>query len=306
MSLLNLDNKIVFVTGGTGTIGYQVVKELLVRGAFVIVYSRDQNKQFQMAYDISSKRVTYKNGDVCDFDLLRRSMDGADYVIHCAASKHVPLCEQNADSAIKVNVNGTRNVLQACVENKIKGFILVSTDKAVDPTSVMGSTKLLAERLTLEFSSILCASVVRLGNVFASNGSVVPTFADRIKNKLDLIVTDKRADRFFITKKDASSFIVNCLCMAKSGRIFIKKMKQLNIYQLAECMGGVGYPITVTSLTQGEKITEKLYSSDESPRINHHDDYLEVGDEPKVPYIEGCDFGFYTDQEIMDMLKEIK
>ncbi len=301
-----LDGKIVFVTGGTGTIGGQVVRELLTQGASVIVYSRDQNKQFKMHHDLSSARVTYKNGDVCDYKLLKRSMIGADYVIHCAASKHVPLCEQNVDSSIKVNVNGTRNVLEACVKNNINKFLLLSTDKSVNPTSVMGATKFLAERLTLDFSTSLNAAVVRLGNVFASNGSVVPTFADRIKNSLPLIVTDKNANRFFITKKDVAKFIVDRLIDMETGNIYVKKMKQLNIYQLAQCMGGVGYPITFTSLTSGEKIDEKLYSREESYKIKDCVDYLTITQEQSNLYNDNFSHSTYNNSEIIEMLKETK
>lgn len=301
-----LDGKIVFVTGGTGTIGGRVVRELLTRGASVIVYSRDQNKQFRLDHDLASTRITYKNGDVCDYELLDRSMRGADYVVHCAASKHVPLCETNVDSSIKVNVNGTRNVLQACVTNNIARFLLLSTDKAVDPTSVMGATKFLAERLTLDFSTAINASVVRLGNVFASSGSVVPTFADRIKHGLPLIVTDKNANRFFITQKDIANFIVDRLIDMTTGKVYVKKMKQLNIYQLAECMGGVGYPINLTSLTSGEKLDEKLYSHQEASRIKDHGDYISINGESTSLYDDNFTSGTYTNSEIIEMLKDIK
>lgn len=305
MSSFALDGKTVFVTGGTGTIGGQVVRELLSQGSRVIVYSRDQNKQFKMAYDISSKRVTYKNGDICDYELLKRSMSGSDYVIHCAASKHVPLCEENVDSAIKVNVNGTRNVLEACVHNGVQRFILLSTDKAVDPVSVMGATKFLAERLTLDFSTALCASVVRLGNIFASNGSVVPTFRDRIKDKLKLVVTSTDAVRFFLTQKDAASFIVERMKETTTGRIYLKKMKRINIYSLAEIMGGPGYPIEVTYLGGGEKIDEALYAYSEFKTMQDHGGYLEIHSETPGPHpTELFRDEFYTRQEIIEMLKD--
>lgn len=300
-----LDNKRVFVTGGTGTIGSQVVRRLLEEGAYVTVYSRDQNKQFKMNYDLESKRVKFVNGDILDYNILSRSMVGSQYVIHCAASKHVPLCENNVDSAIKNNIEGTRNVLIAALHNKIKRYLQLSTDKAVVPTSVMGATKFLAERLALEFNQLFPCSIVRLGNVFASNGSVVPTFKDRIKHNLPVIVNNPNAVRYFISQKDCGEFIVNRLMDMKGGEIFIKKMKVMTIQKLAECMvPNVGYPINTGTLTPGEKIKEALVTPDEAKGAFDRGDYIVLNSGEK----NQCDprVEFFTDDEIYQMLKEIK
>jgi len=301
---MRLDAKKVFVTGGTGTIGSQVVHRLLEEGAKIVIYSRDQNKQFKMDHNVASKRITYINGDITDLDLLARSMHGCSMVVHCAASKHVPLCETNVDSAIKNNVEGTRNVLKAATFNNIQRLLHLSTDKAVNPTSVMGATKFLAERLVLEFNSMLPCSIVRLGNVFASNGSVVPTFQDRIKHGLPLIVTNPNAVRYFISQKDCGEFIVDRLCDMKGGEVFIKKMKLMTMQKLAECMTPPGYTITYTSLTQGEKLKESLVTQEELPRAFDAGDYIIVNGEKR----NQCDpkVEFFTDDEIYQMLKELK
>jgi FlaA1/EpsC-like NDP-sugar epimerase len=301
---MRLDNKKVFVTGGTGTIGGQVVHRLLEEGAYVTIYSRDQNKQFKMDYDIASKRVKYVNGDICDPDLLTRSMRGQDIVIHCAASKHVPLCELNVDSAIKNNIEGTRNVLLACVCNDIKKMIHLSTDKAVNPTSVMGATKFLAERLVLEFNGIFPCSIVRLGNVFASNGSVVPTFLDRIKHGFPINVTDPNATRYFITQRQCGEFIVDRLCDMQGGEIFIKKMKVMTIKKLAECMIPIGHTITYSKLTPGEKIKESLVTQEETARAFDAGSYIVLNGHQ----VNQCDskVEFFEDDEIHKMLKEMK
>lgn len=299
----SLDNKTVMVTGGTGSIGSQVVKELLQEGANVIVYSRDQNKQFKMNYSFASKRVTFKNGDICDQSLLMRAMKNVDVVIHCAASKHVGLCEQNADSAIKVNVEGTRNCLQVSLQRGVNRFILLSTDKAVNPTSVMGSTKFLAERLTMEFAKSFPCSIVRLGNVFGSNGSVVEIFKDRIANKLPIIVNDSEAMRFCLTIKEAGQFIVDRVKEMNGEEIFIKRMKYLKIGQLAECMAPVGYAIASGTLSHAEKKIEALCTDGERYFSHPHDkDFFEINSTRREDSFDPIFYQF-TNDEINQMLK---
>ena len=306
-SLTNFDGKRVLVTGGTGTIGSRVVHNLLEEFAKVTVFSRDQNKQFKMNYDIASKRVQYVNGDVCDKELLLRVTSGVDFVIHCAASKHLPLCETNVDSAVKVNVEGTRNVLECCRANGVKRFLLLSTDKSVHPSSVMGATKFLAERLAIEFNQWFPCSVVRLGNVFASNGSVVPTFLDRIKFQLPLVVNDPVAIRYFMTRNEAGRFIVDRLKDMTGGEIFVKKMKFMTILQLAEVMRpDPGYKIKIGTLTQGEKRKEDLISQEEARKTVDMGSYYivsEKGDIKPANY-ESVLVKQFTNEEIKEMMEE--
>jgi UDP-N-acetylglucosamine 4,6-dehydratase len=304
----SLDNKTVFVTGGTGSIGSQVVRDLLTEGAKVVVYSRDQNKQFSQGMASSSKRVTYLNGDICDYPLTFRSLTGADLVVHCAASKHVAACEENPDSAIKINVEGTRNVLMACMARGVKKFLLLSSDKAVHPACVMGTTKFLAERLTLEFGRYFPCSVVRLGNVFGSSGSVVEVFRDRIKNKLPLIVKDPSASRYFVTRREAGGFIVDCLKRMEGGEIFLKQMKHCRISQIAQVIAEPGYPIAGgNGLEQGEKANEALFSNDEMPYVQSHGTYF-VFSKKNSPRATPSEWErlpgeCFSNDEIKDMLK---
>lgn len=305
-SSLNLDGKTVLVTGGTGTVGSVVVSTLLSECAKVKVFSRDQNKQFKMNYKHASKRIEFVNGDICDSSILSRAVKGSDCVVHCAAAKHVPLCESNADTAIKVNVEGTRNVLNECARWGVERFIMLSTDKAVNPTSVMGATKFLAERLTLEYSKILKCAVVRLGNVFASNGSVVPTFLDRIKYKLPIVVNNPSAVRYFIAKRDAGKFIVDRLKDMENGDIYIKKMKVMTIMALAEAMKpDVGYEVRIGELSQGEKIKEMLITQEESRRALDCGDYITVSPAQLSVEVINPKVEFFTKEEILELLRGI-
>lgn len=306
--MLSLDNKKVFVTGGTGTIGSQVVNQLLSQGALVTVYSRDQNKQFEMHYALGSNRVHFVNGCIEDKDILYRAMREHDYVIHAAASKHVPGCEKNVDSAIKINVEGTRNVLEMARHAKIKKVLFVSTDKAVYPTSVMGATKFLAERLVLEFNPTLCASVVRLGNVFGSQGSVIPTLYGQIERRLPLILNDPDAVRYFISQKNAGEFVVNRLIEMKGKEVFVPKMKKMMINDIVEAIKpSPDYPVSVRQLGWGEKLDEELFMAFELKSVHALPDYFMInGKEPNEPYYpEFHKPAFYTRTEIKKMLKEI-
>jgi UDP-N-acetylglucosamine 4,6-dehydratase/5-epimerase len=307
MSSSSLDNKIVLVTGGTGSVGNLVVRELLQRGASVVVYSRDQNKQHKMKYDVASRRVVYKQGDICDPQILSRAMKGVEMVIHCAAAKHVPLCETNPDSAIKTNVEGTRNVLVAALQRGVKKCLMLSTDKAVNPSSVMGATKLLAERLFLEFSECMPSAIVRLGNVFASSGSVVPMFQARIKDKLPLIVNDPSAERFFISQKEAARFIVESLENMQGGEVFVKKMKLANIMELAKVVSpAVDYPIRIGQPSQGEKTLEHLFTQQERWMMEEKQGHFVIDRKPRTAPIPEYKPDYLTTQELQQMLKGAK
>jgi len=284
-----------------------VVKNLLTEGAYVTIYSRDQNKQFKMNDEFSSKRITYINGDICDWANLHRSMAKHTIAVHCAASKHVPLCEKNVYSAVFVNVIGTQQVLEGAFLHKYEKVLLLSTDKAVDPVSVMGCTKFLAERLALEYNRVIPVSIVRLGNVFASNGSVVPTFMSRINQGLPLVVKNEKSVRYFITKLEVGEFIVKSLKEMNGNEIFIKNMKVMEIMKLAKAMCPVGHELKVEELTRGEKIKERLLTQEEAQRVVSKDGYYVIGKDKRKDdqKFESLKVEFYTDEEIKGMLKAI-
>lgn len=275
-------NKNILITGASGSIGKAVLFELSNFNCKVIrAMSNDENGLYDLSQELKinfnqnnfensmqKKKIRLIHGDITDKERCISLCENIDYIIHAAAMKHVPLCEYNPFEANKINVLGTQNLVFAALENKVKKFLFISTDKVVQPTSVLGCTKLLAEKIVINANSIkgfkkTIFSCVRFGNVIGSRGSILPQFIDQIKNKKNLTVTDKKMTRFFMTKKQAVNAITNSLFFMRGGEIFVPKnlisFKIINLAKsLLELYGSGKSKIVFIGKRTGEKIHEKL------------------------------------------------
>ena len=276
MNKKTINGKVVLVTGGTGSIGSVLVEKLIKDYAPKKVRILDHSEiglfEATRKYQNNTK-VRFLLGDVRDKDRMMIALKGVDVVFHAAALKHVALNEYSPFESVKTNVIGTKNVLEAALANKIETFINISTDKAANPTSTMGASKLLAERLTVganyfKGKAKTVFSSVRFGNVLNSSGSVVPIFMDQIKKGKPVTVTDKRMVRYFMTIEGAVSLILKAAKVAQGGEVFILKMPALKIVDLAEVLiekyGNKKIEIKEIGKRPGEKIYEKIVTSTEA------------------------------------------
>lgn len=257
-------NKVVLVTGGAGSIGSQVVRSLLGLGVKrVVVFDWWENGVFYLQNEIDSPLVEYVIGDVKTKKICRTMKKyKPDVVIHASAYKHVPLMQSNPLEAFNNNVWGGLNVMQCAVKYDVKNFVLVSTDKAVNPTNVMGATKRILELLMLEMEGDTKFNAVRFGNVIQSNGSVVPTFLKQLKEGKDLTVTHRNITRYFMTKREASELILMSAMMCEDREIFLLDMGQpVKIHDLAKALiedNKSKSKIKISGLRRGEKLYEEL------------------------------------------------
>lgn len=280
------EEKTILVTGGVGSIGKEIVKELLQYKIKAIrVLDNNETGLFDLKQELQTDKLRTFIGDVRDKDRLKRAMEGVDIVFHAAALKHVPLCEYNPFEAVKTNVVGTQNVIEAAMDEDVEKFIMISTDKAVNPINVMGATKLLAERLTISANLYkgkrrIALSCVRFGNVLGSRGSVVPLFMKQIKEMKKITLTDADMTRFVMPVWNAVSLVLKACEMAKGGEIFVLKMPVVKIGDLAEAIieeiaPRYGYQpeeieIETIGKRAGEKDYEELMTEDEA--INAYED----------------------------------
>ena len=266
---LALADKSVLVTGGTGSFG-QMLIETILKGEHprrLIVFSRDELKQHEMQQRFNAPCMRYFLGDVRDAERLRRAMDAVDIVVHTAALKQVPACEYNPFEAVKTNILGAVNVIDAAIDTGVEQVIALSTDKAVNPINLYGATKLCAEKLFVQGNAYVGArrtkfSCARYGNVVASRGSVIPLFQQQKKTGV-LTITDKRMTRFWLTLTAGVEFVLQCLDRMQGGEIFIPRIPSMNIMELVEAIAP-GCETEVTGIRPGEKIHELLVSSDEA------------------------------------------
>lgn len=271
-------NKSILITGGTGSLGQELTKYILknldVRK--LIIFSRDEQKHFHMEQRFSDKRIRHFIGDIRDYNRLSLALKDVDYVIHAAAQKHVLLSEYNPQECIKTNVYGTENVINACILNKIKKCILISTDKAVNPINMYGATKLTAEKLILNANNLsgkngTIFSAVRYGNVLGSKGSIIPFFIKLHKEKKPIPLTDKEMTRFWISFEDAVKFVINSLVSCKPGEIYIPKIKSVKISDIIKIISPKS-KISIIGVKRGEKIHEELISDSETFYTNENKD----------------------------------
>ena len=285
-------DKTILVTGGAGSIGRELVRTLLEMDPKAVrILDNNETGLFDLEQELRSEKIRPLVGDVRDRDRLKRAFEGVNIVFHAAALKHVPLCEFNPFDAVKTNVLGTQNVLDAAIDEDVERFILISTDKAVNPTNVMGATKLLSERLTISAnyykgSRKTVLSCVRFGNVLGSRGSVVPLFKKQITNGEPLTITDPAMTRFIMDIPKAIKLILKAAEIAKGGEIFILKMPVIQISDLAEAMsdelssscGSVNKEVEINTIGRrpGEKLYEELMTDLESTRAYENDEFIVV------------------------------
>jgi UDP-N-acetylglucosamine 4,6-dehydratase len=285
--------KNILITGGTGSIGSEIVRQVLRHEPKVVrILSNDENGMFNLQQELKNRSdVRFLVGDVRDEGRLKKAVEGIDFVFHAAALKHVPLCEYNPFEAIKTNVLGTQNLIEVAMEENVANFITISTDKAVNPVNVKGATKLLAERLTISANYYrgprkTVFSSTRFGNVLNSRGSVVPVFSDEIKRGGPISITDPNMTRFVMTLPKAAALVLKAAEMAQGGEIFIFKMLALRIGDLAEAMveelaPQYGYDpakiqIEITGKRTGERFQEELITEEEAENAYEVEDMLVV------------------------------
>ena len=281
-SKLMLNNQTILITGGTGSFGKKFVETLLLnyQPERIIIFSRDEHKQYEMQnsspFKENSKTIQYVIGDIRDASRISWAMEDVDIVIHAAAMKQVPAAEYNPYEAVKTNVIGGQNVIDACLKASVKKVIALSTNKAAAPVNLYGATKLTSDKLFIAANNAkgkkeIKFSVVRYGNVFGSRGSVVPLFLDQ-KSKGQLTITDERMTRFSINPQQGVDFVISCLEMMNGSEIFVPKLPSFRIIDLAKVIAPeIKY--NVIGLRPGEKIHEELITENEAPNTIEFDDY---------------------------------
>lgn len=265
--------KKILITGGTGSLGQALTKRLLNLDVNTVrIFSRNENKQIEMENSFNDSRLRFFLGDVSDFNRLVRATEDIDIVFHAAALKHVPKIEYNPFEAIKTNVIGSQNVIDACLKTNVEKAICVSTDKAVSPLNTYGATKLLMEKLFVTANNYLDPKKhptkfigLRYGNVVGSSGSVIPKFIELLKNKSKITITDPEMTRFSITMDEALDFILKATELGKGSEIFVPKLKSYRIKDvkdaLTELLGDYGDD--VVGIRPGEKLHETLINNEE-------------------------------------------
>jgi UDP-N-acetylglucosamine 4,6-dehydratase len=268
--LMNWNEQVVLVTGGTGSFGRKFIELMLAEyhPAKLIVFSRDELKQHEMRVaGFNHPSLRYFIGDVRDVERLRRAMHGVDIVVHAAALKQVPACEYNPMEAIKTNILGSSNVVEAALDAGVHNVLALSTDKAVNPINLYGATKLAAEKLVIQSNSYAGGmatrfSCVRYGNVMGSRGSVVPIFLQQ-RPSGKLTVTDERMTRFWLTLDQGVRFVTGCIEKMHGGEVFVPKIPSMKIIDLAKAIAPEAR-LEVVGIRPGEKLHEVLISEDES------------------------------------------
>ena len=276
-------NKTVLITGGTGSFGKKYVKTLLERYSpkKIIIYSRDELKQFEMQQDFNQPCMRYFIGDVRDKERLTQAMNGVDFVIHAAALKQVPAAEYNPMECIKTNIKGAENVISAALAHNIKKVVALSTDKAANPINLYGATKLVSDKLFVAANNIsgghdTTFSVVRYGNVVGSRGSVVPFFQKLIdEGATELPVTHDEMTRFWITLQDGVDFVLKNFERMLGGEIFIPKIPSMRVIDLAKAMAPT-LSIKIIGIRPGEKLHEIMCPADDSYHTYEYDDHFVI------------------------------
>ena len=277
-----LSNKTILITGGTGSFGHSFVPMTLEKynPKKVIIFSRDEMKQWEMAKKFSGdSRVRFFIGDVKDKDRLYRALDGVDYVVHAAATKIVPTAEYNPFECIKTNVIGAMNLIDACIDKKVKGVVALSTDKASSPINLYGATKLASDKLFVAGNSYsgdhgTRFSVVRYGNVMGSRGSVIPFFMS-IKDKGVLPITDPRMTRFMISLEHGVELVWHAFEDMEGGEVYVKKIPSMKVTDLARVVAPDAIQ-EVVGIRPGEKLHEQMISPEDSYTTYEYPEHFKI------------------------------
>ncbi|MEO0973219.1 MAG: UDP-N-acetylglucosamine 4,6-dehydratase (inverting) [Pseudomonadota bacterium] len=276
-----LENSQILVTGGTGSFGHTFVPMTLERfnPRKLIVFSRDEMKQWEMAKRFEGDpRIRFFIGDVRDRDRLYRALDGVDYVVHAAATKIVPTAEYNPFECVKTNVIGAMNLIDACIDKRIKRVVALSTDKASSPINLYGATKLASDKLFVAGNSYAGGhdtrfAVVRYGNVMGSRGSVIPFF--RSIRDQELPITDPRMTRFMITLEQGVELVWHAFSNMIGGEIYVKKIPSMKVTDIAEVVAP-NAPHKVIGVRPGEKIHEQMVGLEDAPYTYEYPEHLKI------------------------------
>lgn len=327
------NNKNILITGGTGSFGKKYTKIILEKYQpnKIIIFSRDELKQYEMAQSFTDKCMRYFIGDVRDLDRLNEAMHNVDFVIHAAALKHVPVAEYNPMECIKTNINGAENVIRAAIKNSVEKVIALSTDKAANPINLYGATKLASDKLFVAANNMVGDrktrfSVVRYGNVTGSRGSVIPFFTKLIaEGATELPITDQKMTRFLITLEDGVNFVLKNFERMYGGEIFIPKIPSMKMTDLAKAVAP-NLPHKIIGIRPGEKLHEIMCPADDSHlTLEFHDHYViqptiqfsHISDfttnrlgEKGVPVEQGFEYNsgnnteWLTNEQFLEMLKK--
>ncbi|MCA0971580.1 UDP-N-acetylglucosamine 4,6-dehydratase (inverting) [Halobacillus litoralis] len=280
--MFSLSGKSILITGGTGSFGKKFIKKILTYDIKkVIVFSRDELKQYEMAKEFSDPRIRFFIGDVRDKERLYRAFDGVDVVIHAAALKHVEACEYNPFEAVKTNIHGAQNIVEASIDRGVKRVIALSTDKAASPINLYGATKLASDKLFVAANSYAGDkdtrfSVVRYGNVVGSRGSVVPFFKHlKESGAKEIPITDERMTRFWITLDQGVQFVISSLDRMSGGEIFVPKIPSMRVTDLAEAIAP-DCEIKVIGIRPGEKLHEAMITEDDARRTLDYENHYVI------------------------------
>lgn len=287
----NFNDKTILLTGGTGSFGKKFTEIVLnnFNPKKLIIYSRDELKQFEMSQIFNQPNIRYFIGDVRDKERLYRAFKGVDIIVHAAALKQVPACEYNPFEAIKTNIMGAQNIIDAAIDNGVSKVLALSTDKATSPVNLYGATKLCAEKLFIAANNYsgdrkTKFSMIRYGNVVGSRGSVIPFFKQH-KSKGYLPITDERMTRFWITLEQGVWFVLKSIERMEGYEIFIPKIPSMKITDLAEAIEP-GIETRIIGIRQGEKIHEQLISENESSNTLVFSDYYIIVPSDKTEVFE--------------------
>ena len=282
---MNLKDKVVVITGGTGSFGRHVVNLFLSTEVNEIrIFSRDEKKQEEMRTELNSNRLKFYIGDVRDIKSVNQVVKNANYVFHAAALKQVPSCEFYPIEALRTNVLGAENVMEAAIGNYVEKVVVLSTDKAVYPINAMGQTKALMEKVMVAKSrtltndeTILCAT--RYGNVMASRGSVIPLFVSQLLEGKDITVTDPNMTRFLMSLDDSVDLVLHAFSKGRQGDIFVQKAPASTIADLTQAIKEIfqkDNQVRIIGTRHGEKLYESLISREEMARVEDMERYYRI------------------------------